>query len=126
MLSVTPLVNLDGFDSAFRSEHSVVLINLGASANRSLTEIAGFLVIVRRRFALRHGITPFLCSDTMGSSRSDVCVSEVCTDLLAAFFFLLPAFRAGVVGYEGVRIVNWQALTAELWRRLDRTRFWHG
>jgi len=50
----------------------------------------------------------------MGLSRSDSCVSEVCTDLLAAFFFLSLAFGVGVVFYEGVRIVNWQAITAEL------------
>jgi len=47
-------------------------------------------------------------------------VSEVCTDLLAALFFLSLAIGVGVVGYKGVGIVNRQAITAEL-RRLDRT-----
>jgi hypothetical protein len=41
-------------------------------------------------------------------------VSEVCTDLPAAFFFLSRSFYAGGTGYKGVRIVNWQAITAEL------------
>jgi|SRR6266545_2710542 len=122
MLSVALLVNLDGFNSALRSEHGVVSIDLGAFANRSLTEGAGLLVIIRRRFALRHGITPFLCSLAMGLSRSDGYVSEICTDLLAAFFFLSLAVGVGVVGYKGVRIVNWQAITAEL-RRLDGMHF---
>jgi hypothetical protein len=36
-LSVTLLVNFDGFNSAFRSEHGVVLIDLGAFANWALT-----------------------------------------------------------------------------------------
>jgi hypothetical protein len=45
-------------------------------------------------------------------------MSEVCTDLLAAFFFLSLAFGVGVVGYKGVRIVNRQAITAELRRGL--------
>src|SRR2546426_6746771 len=126
MLSVAQFVNLDGFNSALRSEHRMVLIDLGAFANRSLAEGAGFLVIVRRRFALRHGITPFLCSFTTGLSRSDGCVSEVCTDLLAAFFFLSLVFGVGVVGYKGVRIVNRQAITTELRLRLDRTPFGSG
>src|SRR5262245_29315973 len=55
MLSVTLFVNLDGLNSAFRPEHGVVLIDLGAFANWALTEGAGLLVIIRRRFALRHG-----------------------------------------------------------------------
>jgi hypothetical protein len=37
-LSVTLLVNFDGFNSAFRSEHGMVLIDLVAFANRSLTK----------------------------------------------------------------------------------------
>ena len=53
MLSVTMLVNLDGFDSAFRSEHSVVLIDFGAFANRSLT--------AERRFSCD-------CPKTIGAS----------------------------------------------------------
>src|SRR6266511_1386547 len=121
MLSVTRLVNLDGFNSTFRPGHRMVLMDLCAFANRALTEAAGLLVIIRRRFALRHGITPFLCSFAMGLSRSDGCVSEICTDLLAAFFFQSLAFGVGVVCYKGVGIVNRQAITAELRRRLDRT-----
>ena len=39
-------------------------------------------------------------------------MSEICADLPAALFFLSFAFGVGVVGYKGVRIVNWQAITA--------------
>jgi hypothetical protein len=53
MLSVTLLVNLDGFNSAFRSEHRVVLIDFGAFANRSLT--------AERRFSCD-------CPKTIGAS----------------------------------------------------------
>jgi hypothetical protein len=48
----------------------------------------------------------------MGLSRSDGCVSEVYTELPAALFFLSFAFGVGLLGYKGVRIVNWQAITA--------------
>src|SRR6266545_6991993 len=111
MLSVTLLVNLDGLNSTFRSEHRMVLIDLGSFANQALAKHADVLVIVRRRFALRHGITPFPMFIHDGIKQIGWLRSEICTDLLSAFFFLSLAFGVGVVGYKGVRIVNRQAIT---------------
>jgi hypothetical protein len=125
MLSVALLVNFDGFNSAFRSEHGVMLIDLGAFANRALTAERRSSWDCPKTICAstwNHSLPMFY---TMGLSRSDGCVSEVCTDLLAAFFFPSLASGVGVVGYKGVGIVNRQAITAEL-RRLDRTRFGRG